>query len=170
MSMKTAFTLLLGFMTMSLSAHAQTADFSGTWKLNLAKSFMATEHPDGDYQLTRVIEQKGGHVVIIDSAVHKKVLNIPVPDATTKQDLVTDGKEQEIQVPGFLPFLPPVKELISADWQGDVLDVRERAVDGPGSSERRFYLSPDGAQLIVSVKSHDAFVEIEQRMVFDKQP
>ncbi len=170
MKRKTVFVLLLGIAAMSLPAPAQKTDLSGTWKLCLSKSFLATDHPAGEYQLTRVIEQKNGHFVITDTAVHKKILNIPVADATSKLDITTNGNEQEIQVPGFLPFLPPVKELISADWQGGTLDVQERAVDGPGYSEQRYFLSEDGSELIVLVKSHDAFAELEQRMVFDKQP
>jgi len=130
---------------------------------------MATEHPSSDYQLTRVIEQKDAHVVITDSAVHKQVLNIPVPDATAKLDLVADGKEHEIQVPGFLPFLPPVNEYITAAWQGGTLDVRERKIDGADYSERRFFLSEEGSELIVLIKSRNTYSEVEQRMVFDRQ-
>jgi hypothetical protein len=169
MSVKAALAFLIGIAALALPACAQKTDLSGTWKLNLAKSFMATEHPASNYQLTRVIEQKEGHIVISDSAVNKKILNIPVPDATTRLEIAFDGKEQEIQVPGFLPFLPPVKEYLTAQWQGGTLDLQEREVNGAGYAERRLFLSEDGSELIVLVRRRDTYSEIEQRMVFDKQ-
>ena len=169
MSMKTALASLMGIAALALPACAQKTDLSGTWELNLTKSFMATEHSASDYHLTRVIEQKEGHIVITDSAVNKKILNIPVPDATNKLEIVLDGKEQEIQIPGFLPFLPPVKEHLTAQWQGGTLDLQEREVNGAGYAERRLFLSEDGSELIVLVRRRDTYSEIEQRMVFDKR-
>jgi hypothetical protein len=45
---------ILAAMT-PLPGLAQKVDLSGTWKLNVAKSFMAGDHPFADYQLTKKI-------------------------------------------------------------------------------------------------------------------
>ena len=78
----------------ALHAAAQRSDLSGTWKLNLAKSFMAGDHPSNDYELTTVIENEGAEIKQTDFAKHVSMMNIPLPDLSTTRELIFDGKEQ----------------------------------------------------------------------------
>ena len=71
---------------------AQKANFSGTWKLNLEKSFLGNDHRAPDYQLTKTIEQKDGQIKQTDVAVHVSIMNIPLPDSTTTLSLPQMGR------------------------------------------------------------------------------
>jgi hypothetical protein len=156
--------------TISIPAAAQKAGFNGTWKLNLAKSFLAGDHPSTGYELTKVIKQKGGHITMTDVAVHVTMMNIPLPDSTTKLDIEVDGEEHDVQAPPPFPGMPPSTEKVSVVWQGCTLEIRERGPGFVGSSKRRYFLSEDGSELIVLVERHSTFQDAEQRLVFEKQP
>ena len=81
--------------TIALPAAAQKPDLSGTWKLNVQKSFLAGDHPDKDYGLTKIIALKDGALEMTDIAVHVSMMNIPMPDSKTVLELVADRKEHD---------------------------------------------------------------------------
>jgi len=144
---------------MTLPAVAQKPSLSGTWKLNVEKSFLAGDHPAKDYELT-------------DIAVHVSMMNIPLPDAKTTVELATDGQEHEVTGAASFPGMPPVKMKVVASWQGGTLLVSEtgRGFGGLSKTQRRYFVSDDGSQLIELVEGHSGFGDNEQRLVFDKQP
>ena len=151
------------------SATAQNKDLSGTWNLNVAKSFMGGDHPSSDYRLTRKIEQKDGAISITDSSIHASIVNIPLPDSTTTMEFAADGKEHDIKLPPPFPGMPAMPAKLSAVWQGCTLEIRKLTAGFGGSAKERLFLSEDGLQLIVLVEQHSTYSDSEQRLVFDKQ-
>lgn len=157
--------------SITLPAAAQTANISGTWKLDIAKSFMGNEHSANDYQLTKVFEQKSGAIKLTDIAAHGSTMNIPVPDSTTDMDLVADGEEHEVKLPAMYPGMPASVAKVSVVWQGNTLLVKETSQGFLGLSKtlRRYFLSEDGSKLIELVEGHTGFGDMEQRLVFNRQ-
>jgi len=157
---------------MAIPAAAQKTDLSGTWKLNLQKSFLAGDHPAKDYEFTKVFAQQAGVVKQTDIARHVSMMNIPLPDSNITSELVADGKEHEITTPAPFPGMPPGKMKVVAEWQGGTLLVTEtgQSFGGRSSLRRRYFLSDDGSQLIEVVEGHNGFGDTEQRLIFDKQP
>lgn len=164
-----ALPLLAG--AMMIPAVAQKADFNGTWKLNLEKSFLAGDHPAKDYELTTVIEQKESAIKRTETAVHVSMMNIPLPDSKTTVEFTVDGKERE--VPGKSPFpgMPPLPTKVSAEWQGSTLLVTERSqsMGNATMTRSRYFLSDDGSELIELLEGHTVFGDTEQRLIFDKR-
>ncbi len=157
---------------MTIPAAAQMPNFNGTWKLDLAKSFMAGDHPAKDYELTMILAQQGSSIQQTDIAVHVSMMNIPMPDSKTTINLIADGEEHE--TPGTSPF-PGMRAMpmnVSAEWQGGTLVVTETSQSPRGASitHRRYFLSAYGSQLIELVEGHSGFGDTEQRLIFDKQP
>jgi hypothetical protein len=152
-----------------LPALAQKVDLSGTWKLNVAKSFMAGDHPFADYQLTKKIEQKGDAISITDASVHASVVNIPLPDSTTTMEVAADGKEHSVQFPAPFPGMPPQTAQVTATWQGRTLQLLQISAGLANYGTQRLFLSEDGKQLIILVERHATFGDTEQRLLFDKQ-
>jgi hypothetical protein len=154
----------------ALPVAAQQANLGGTWKLNLASSFMGGSHPSPDYELTKVLIQEGQRIHQTDIARHVSIVNIPLPDTNTKTDLTIDGKEHDVQAAPPFPGMPPANLKVTAEWQGNTLLIMERSTGTgrPSSANRRYFLSEDGAHLIELVESHNGFGDAEQRLVFDK--
>jgi hypothetical protein len=156
----------------ALPAAAQKPDLSGTWKLNVQKSFLAGDHPDKDYGLTKIIALKDGALEMTDIAVHVSMMNIPMPDSKTVLELVADGKEHDATGASPFPGLPPTQLKVVVEWQGGTLLVTEtgRGFGGQSTTQRRYYLSDDGTQLIELVEGHTGYGDTAQRLIFDKQP
>lgn len=145
------------------------ADFSGTWKLNVAKSFLSREHPASDYQLTRVIEQTKGAIKVTETSLHGSSRSSLLPD-TRIATLYTDGQEHE--TPGPAQFRGrATTTMVMAEWQGNTLAITERGNGSLASSttRRRYYVAADGTQLIELVEGYSLRGDTEQRLVFDKQ-
>lgn len=152
----------------ALGAQAQKTNLSGTWKLNIANSFLGSDHPFPEYALTKTIVQTGDSIVMTDVSVHNSVVNIPLPDETTKMELVADGKQHEVMLPGNFPGMPGAKAAVTAEWQGGTLEIMQVVSGLANYSKNRFFLSPDGAQLIELVEAHQGFGDAEQRLVFER--
>jgi hypothetical protein len=165
-----ALPLLAG--AMMIPAAAQKADFNGTWKLNLEKSFLAGDHPAKDYELTTVIEQKESAIKRTETAVHVSMMNIPLPDSKTTVEFIVDGKERDAPEKSPYPGMPPLPTKVSAEWQGSTLLVTESSqLMGNATATRcRYFLSDNGSELIELLEGHTGFGDTEQRLIFDKQP
>jgi hypothetical protein len=150
---------------------AQSANFSGTWKLNIQKGFLGNEHRTDDYQLTKTIEQKGDQIKQTDVALHVSIMNIPLPDSTTTLELAIDGKEHDMRGAAFFPGIPTPFIKVSAVWQGNTLSIREISQPADAASEtyRRFFLSDDGSELNELIEGHTGFGDTEQHLVFERQ-
>ncbi len=154
----------------AMPAVAQKVDLSGTWKLNLAKSFLAGDHPAKDYELTEIIVQSGNAIKQTEVAEHVSMMNIPLPDSKITTELSVDGKEHEVTIASGFPGVPPSPMKVVAEWQGGTLVVSEsgRTFAGPQTTQRRYFLSEDGSELIELVEGHNVYGDTAQRMVFDK--
>jgi hypothetical protein len=169
MRMNRLFTLILLAGIAGSHAMAQNKDIDGTWKLNVAKSFMGSDHPSSDYRLTRMIEQKNGLVSIKDSSVHATMAGISLPDTVTTMEFAADGKEHEIKLPSAFPGIPEMTGQVSAVWEGCTLEIHEQIAAFGSSTKQRLFLSEDGSQLIALVEGHSTFMDTEQRLVFEKK-
>jgi len=159
--------LILMMLAAAATAQAQKANLSGTWKLNVEKSFMGGDHPFSNYELTKKIVQNDDTISFTDIAVHPNVVNIPLPDSTTTQEVIADGQEHEIELP-HSPGSPVVKARMTASWQGCTLEWTEIVTGYLDYSKQRLFLSADGAELIDLVEQHTIFGDTEQRLVFEK--
>jgi hypothetical protein len=163
---------IIVFAIAALPALAQNPQFTGSWKLNVAKSFMAGDHPAKDYKLTKVFVQKADSIEQTDIAGHVSMMNIPLPDSKTTMELLVDGKEHDVVPTSSIPDVPPSKIKVSAEWQGGTLFIIEtgETYAGLSTTQRRYYLSEDGSQLVELLESHNVYGDTQQRLVFDKLP
>lgn len=153
-----------------LAAQAQKANLSGTWRLNVAKSFMGMEHPFSNYQLTKTIKESGDTITITDASIHNSNVNIPLPDSTTTMQVATDAKAHEVQVQSGNGQQRPPAIQVTATWQGDTLELVQIVSGLANMTKHRLFLSADGSRLIELVEGHNIYGDAQQRLVFDKVP
>ena len=151
---------------------SRRAAFTGTWRLDLKKSDMGSDHPDPTYGFTKTFELKGSTIVQKDHEVNVDIVGFALPERNSTEELVPDGQEHIVQRPGFFPGMPPSPVHVSAEWQGDNLVLSEsgQSVVGPMTASRRYFLSDDGSQLIEVVTGRTLFGDSEQRIVFIRVP
>jgi hypothetical protein len=153
--MKKRFTVLAAFAMTVLAAQSQAAaNFSGEWKLNLAKSDYGPA-PQPDF-MTRIIKHNDPALVI---STHQKGAR---GESTTEIKYTTDGKLVENTT-------PPSKG--SAKWDGDKLVV-DSVRDFQGTelkSHDVWTLSADGKTLTVNSHATVPQGEFDMVFVFDKQ-
>jgi hypothetical protein len=167
---KDVFTAIMLAAIAPLFAQSQKPNFSGSWRLNVAKSFMGQEHPFIEYQLTKRIEQTGDSISITDTAIHNSNVNIPLPDSTTTLQVAADGKEHVVQMQSGNRRQRASSAKVTAAWQGGTLELVQIVTGLANMSKQRLFLSDDGSQLIELVESHNIYGDGEQRLVFDKLP
>ncbi len=158
---------------MSLSAAAQKPNLSGVWKLNAARSFFAGDHPENNYELTKIFEQRDMQITQTDIVTNATIMNIPLPDSRSTMDLVFDGHEHDASGPNRFPGKSALAQIkILAVWQGGTLVLIETCREswGPSATHRRYFLSEDGSELIELVERHSRMEDTEQRLVFEKSP
>jgi hypothetical protein len=153
-----------------MTARPQTANLSGTWRLNVSKSFMGMEHPFSNYELTKKIDQAGENISITDTAIHNSNVNIPLPDSSTSMQVATDGKEHLVQVSSSNRNQPESNVPMTATWQAGTLELVQNVTGLANMTKHRIFLSGDGSQLIDLVEGHNIYGDSEQRLVFDKVP
>ena len=161
--------IMLGAMA-PLLAQSPKANLSGSWRLNVSKSFMGMEHPFSNYELTKKIDQTGENISITDSAIHNSNVNIPLPDSTTSIQVSTDGKEHLVQVSSSIRSQPESNVPLTAKWQAGTLEIVQNVMGLANMTKHRLFLSGDGSQLIDLVEGHNIYGDSEQRLVFDKLP
>jgi hypothetical protein len=147
---------------------ARRAAFAGTWRLDLKKSYMGSDHPDASYGFTKTFELKGSTIAQKDHEVNIDIVGMALPERNSSAELVPDGQEHTIQAPSFFPGMPPTPMHITVEWQGDNLVVQEsgQSFIGPVSNSRRYFLSEDGTELIEIITGRTSFGDSEQRLVF----
>lgn len=134
----------------------QKPDFSGTWKLNLAKSDFGLL--GGPTSRTDVISHKGASLsssTVADSVQGKQEYKI---------NYTTDGKEA---VNKLGPY--EVKSILK--WAGGNLVISSRFIFNNVNitSEATWTLSPDGKTLTVNTDFKGALGDSSQKLVFEKQ-
>jgi len=140
-------------------------DFSGTWKLNVAKSeFGPVPGPSAQ---TDVIEQSGQTIKIGVNA------ETDMGKLQYTQTLTTDGREVTIapDAPGAHPNPEVTLQSVSAAWNGSTLDVSQKLTYGsdPVTGVSHYTLSADGKVLTISSDYVSPMGEAERTFVFEKQ-
>lgn len=144
------------------------AAFAGTWRLDLKKSYMGSDHPEGNYGFTKTFELNGSTILQKDHEVNVDIVGFALPERNSSQELVPDGQEHTIQVPGFFPGMPPTPTHVTVEWQGDNLVLQEvgQSFIGPVSTSRRYFVSQGGTELIEIIVGRTTYGDSEQRLVF----
>jgi hypothetical protein len=135
------------------SAQQAKPNLTGTWKLNLSKSKLATQHGpfrDESYKIK--------HLEPRLEMVH----------AGETYRYVTDGKEH---VANRSPVAP--ETLAKTHWDGDTLVIEKRQEVGPGGSSwvSRYALSQDGKTLVVTnnVQRSSLSAAFDESLTYEKQ-
>jgi len=151
-----------------VTAQAQSANLSGTWRLNVAQSFMGQEHPFSDYLFTKTIAQTGENITITETGIHNSTVNVPLPDSEVSMQVSTDGKEHDVQFSSIQPRKSTTVNKVTATWQGNTLELVQLVSGLANMTKHRLFLSEDGAHLIDLVEGHTVYGDLQQRLVFDK--
>jgi hypothetical protein len=154
----------------SQSAASRRAAFVGTWRLDLTKSNMGSDHPEANYGFTKTFALNDSTLVQEDHEVNVDIIGYAIPERNSTAKFVPDRQEHTIEQPGFFPGLPPVRAQIIVEWQGDNLLVTESSQSfvGPTNISRRYYLSEDGGELVELIVGRTTFGDSEQRLVFSR--
>ena len=156
------------FAAATIALHAQSINISGTWRLNVSKSFMGQDHPFSDYLFTKRIVQSGENITITETGIHNSNVNVPLPDSESSMQVTTDGKEHEVQLQSIKPNKTTATNRVTATWEGNTLELVQ-LVSGLGTmTKHRLFLLEDGAQLVDLVEGHNIYGDLQQRLVFDK--
>jgi hypothetical protein len=134
----------------------QKPDFSGTWKLNVAKSDFG---------------QLGGPTGRTDVITHKEPSisnNVTVETAEGKQEYTvnytTDGKEATNKI-------GPREVKSTLKWVGSELKINAKFLynEMDVTAEYTWSLSPDGKTLTISAHFTSSMGDADQKFVFEKQ-
>ncbi len=148
-------TFLLALSIASVFAQ-QRSNFSGTWKLNVARSDFGIL--GGPNSRTDVIIHKGlslSNSITADSVQGRQEF---------KMNYTTDGK-QAVNEMGPLGIKSTLK------WVGNSLVISSRFIvnNADISSEATWTLSPDGKTLTTSTRFKGSLGDSSQKLVFEKQ-
>ncbi len=153
-----------------LFAQSPKANLSGTWRLNVSRSFMGMEHPFSNYEFTKKIDQTGDNISITETAIHNSVVNVPLPDSTTSMQVAADGQEHEVHISTGDRSRPSAVVAVTATWQAGTLELVQNVSGLANMTKHRLFLSDNGSQLIDLVEGHNIYGDSEQRLVFEKLP
>jgi hypothetical protein len=153
-------------LALGLTASAMTkADFSGTWKLDTAKS---TGLPPGMDQTMNVFQN--GENLKLETIVK----GAPNGDQTVPDSYLLDGKEHDFK-PGNNPNAKG-KRTAKMNSDGNGFEVSEKAeLETPDGERvtieatRKWTLSADGKQLSIELKFKTPEGEKESKRIFVKQ-
>jgi hypothetical protein len=143
---------LFCFGAIHASAQQVKPNLTGTWKLNLSKSKLASQHPPGDDRY------KIKHLEPRLEMVH----------GGDPYRYITDGKEH-------VANRSPVdgETLAKTYWDGDTLVIEKRQELGPGGSRwvSRYTLSQDGKSLAVThhVNQSSFSAAFDESLTYEKQ-
>jgi hypothetical protein len=165
MAMKTFLITVTIFALSVLALAAAKPDFTGTWKMDRARSYGLP--PDMTQVLT--IAQKGDQIELETKLIQ------PNNERTIKDSIALDGKEYDF-TPAVPPNQPPAKGKRTAVWlPGDrgiqVTDVTTAETPkGPVKTQtvRKWTISNSG-ELIVDMYVDNPNVSYEARRIFIKQ-
>ena len=145
-------TMVLGVVL----AQAKT-DFSGTWKINAAKSDFGPMPPP-DSMTEKITHQDP------DLKANVATTGGAMGDMTYDVSYSTDGKETTNTVAGN-DFKSTAK------WEGDdlVIDTKGKFNDTEFSSQDRWALSSDGKTITVTRHVSSAMGDADMKLVFEKQ-
>lgn len=144
-------------------AAAAKSDYSGTWKMNVAKSDFGQIPPP--VSETQVITQTADSIKIVRTSARDE------GEMTYTLALKLDGTEIPIPA-GTFPEEAPFKIVSSkADWDGANLIITQKTSyqGNPGTLKSRHSLSPDGKVLTESSEIASDMGSFTITSVYDKQ-
>ncbi len=148
---------LLAAITFGSALAADHPDFSGTWKINNAKSDFGPM-PTGPEKFERKVEHKDPSLkVVTTQAVNGK-------EVTSEASYVINGREQDVPMGSLTAKVVP-------QWKGDTLEVVAR-LEGPGGkmvSTEVWSLSEGGKVLTVAASMTMPQGEFKLKFVLEKQ-
>ena len=150
-----AITFLIALPLVSAFSQPKT-DFSGTWKLNVAKSdFGPLPGPESRTDVVTHKDPSLSDSVTADGAQGKQQYTV---------NYTTDGKEA-------LNKIGPREIKSTLKWAGSNLAISSKFVynDMDVATEAVWALSPDGKTLTISVHFSSSMGEADQKYVFEKQ-
>lgn len=153
--------IVLGvLMMMAAAMAADKPDFTGTWKLDAAKSdFGQMPAPE---KMERVIDHKDPSIKI------KTTQSTPNGDRTTDTAYTLDGKEQKQESPrGVIMYTPKWEGSIVVIDSKRTMNVQGQTVEITGVE--RWSLSEDGKTMTVDSKMVAPMGELTMKAVFAKQ-
>jgi hypothetical protein len=147
--------ILIGLSWVSVFAQ-QKPDFSGTWKLNVAKSdFGPLPGPESRTDVITHKEPSLSNSVTAQSAQGKQEYTV---------NYTTDGKEVQNKV-------GPRDIKSTLKWVGSNLVITSKFVynDTDVTSESTWNLSPDGKTITISAHFSSSMGDADQKLIFEKQ-
>ncbi len=148
-------TILIALPLVSLLAQ-QKPDFSGTWKLNVAKSdFGPLPGPESRTDVVTHKEPSLSNNVTAEGAQGKQQYTV---------NYTTDGKEA-------VNNIGPREVKSTLKWDGSNLKITSKFLfnDSPVTGEATWTLSPDGKTLTINGHFSSSMGEADQKLVFEKQ-
>lgn len=140
----------------------------GAWDLDVARSELGSEHPAANYRLRTVVAWNGSTLTQTDEAANLAVVGYLIPQARSVLEVTPDGAEHEVTGLSRMPMMPAGKMAATAGWQGDNLVIDAHGFDALGywTTERRFFLSPDGEKLTELIVSSGSLGDTQEKLVF----
>jgi hypothetical protein len=133
---------------------ADKPNFSGTWKMNAAKSDFGGAPPPESF--VRTIDHKEPSITIVEQQTG------PGATPTSTRKMTTDGKPAEVDISGALVNL-------AASWDGATL-IATTTIDNLGVKfTDKMSLAADGKELESHVQIESAQGNLAIKVVFEKQ-
>lgn len=144
-------------LTCSAALAADKPDFSGSWKLNNAKSDFGPM-PQGPEKFERKVDHKDPEMKV------NTTQSMQGNERTTDAAYTIDGKEHDVQ-------LGTTTAKITANWKASVLEVvSKREIQGNAiTSTEKWSLNADGKILTVDSAISTPQGEFVMKFVLDKQ-
>src|SRR5450759_3247436 len=148
---------IAAMLTCGVAVAADRPNFSGSWKLNNAKSDFGPM-PQGPEKFERKVDHKDPEMKVTTTQ------SMQGNERTTDTAYTIDGKEHDVQ-------MGPVSAKITANWREAVLEVvAKREIQGNAiTSTEKWSLSADGKVLTVDSNISAPQGEFAMKFVLDKQ-
>ncbi len=147
---------MLAIFVLAAACATAAPNFSGTWKLNVAKSDYGQMPPPNSMTQTITHEDPKLKVAVKQSREQG--------DFEWEANYTTDGKECTNEIMGN-----PMKSVVK--WDGDALVIETKGAFGGNevTMKSRWTLSEDGKTLTVAQKWSSSMGEMDMKMVLEKQ-
>jgi hypothetical protein len=144
-------------LTCTAAVAADKPDFSGSWKLNNAKSDFGPM-PQGPDKFERKVDHKDPEMKVSTTQAMQG------NERTSDSAYTIDGKEHDVQ-------MGPATAKVTATWKDSTLEViAKREIQGNAiTSAEKWSLSPDGKILTVDSNITTSQGEFKLKFVLDKQ-
>ena len=149
--------LLSASLLISAIISAQGSDFTGSWKLNSAKSKLNAEFSFAPKEI--IIDQKGNDLKVEKHSIFQD------QSFTTNDKLTLDGKEC------INPGWQDTQKKSTSVWSDDrkSLKITSKIPIGDGDITTVEVYKLDGANLVIESSSSSSYGDMSETIVYDKQ-